>query len=179
MAFFGLNFILQKFCLCEKNDKYEVCVSHHCGVHCSSSESFLQLVLQERIETGETYKPTFVYLGVGMFVCLGIRVFQDFFIAGVSLLMCSYLQGAVRYWQQSLGPDFVYLLYRHFFIYAFVDLFSSVQFFAGREVHWRPLVTYWPAFVCLWGRNIQIRQTISKKCKQERYRNMANNLREM
>ena len=94
-------------------------VSHHCGVHCSSSGSFLQLVLQERIETGETYKPTFVYMGVCMFVCLGIRVFQDFFIAGVSLLMCSYLQGAVRYWQQSLGPDFVYLLYRHFFHLCF------------------------------------------------------------
>ena len=58
-------------------------------------------------------------LGVCMFVCLGIRVFQDFFIAGVSLLMCSYLQGAVRYWQQSLGPDFVYLLYRHFFHLCF------------------------------------------------------------
>ena len=24
-AFFGVNFILQKFCLCKKNDKYEVC----------------------------------------------------------------------------------------------------------------------------------------------------------
>ena len=26
MAFFGVNFILQKFCPCKKNDKYEVCV---------------------------------------------------------------------------------------------------------------------------------------------------------
>ena len=24
-VFFGVNFILQKFCLCKKNDKYEVC----------------------------------------------------------------------------------------------------------------------------------------------------------
>ena len=27
MAFFGVNFILQKFCLCKKNDKYEVCAA--------------------------------------------------------------------------------------------------------------------------------------------------------
>ena len=27
MAFFGVNFILQKFCPCKKNDKYQVC--HH------------------------------------------------------------------------------------------------------------------------------------------------------
>ena len=59
--------------------------------------------------TGETYKPTFVYLGVCMFFYLGNQVFQDFFIAGVSLLMCSYLQDAVRYWQESLGPDFLQL----------------------------------------------------------------------
>ena len=26
MAFFGVNFIFQKFCQCKKNDKYEVCV---------------------------------------------------------------------------------------------------------------------------------------------------------
>ena len=119
------------------------------------------------------------HLYIWVFVYLGIRVFQDFFISGVSLLMCSYLQDAVRYWQESLGPDLMFLLFRHFFIYAFVDLFYSVQFFAGREVHWRPLVTYWPAFVCLWGRNIQIRQTISKKCKPEKYTNTANNLKEM
>ena len=25
MAFFGVNFILQKFCSCKKNDKYQVC----------------------------------------------------------------------------------------------------------------------------------------------------------
>ena len=25
MAFFGVNFILQKFCQCKKNDKYQVC----------------------------------------------------------------------------------------------------------------------------------------------------------
>ena len=30
LAFFGVNFILQKFCPCKKNDKYEVCtVLHH------------------------------------------------------------------------------------------------------------------------------------------------------
>ena len=28
---FGVNFILQKFCLCKKNDKYEVCVEHVSG----------------------------------------------------------------------------------------------------------------------------------------------------
>ena len=27
LAFFGVNLILQKFCLCKKNDKYEVCDS--------------------------------------------------------------------------------------------------------------------------------------------------------
>ena len=53
-------------------------VSHHCGVHCSSSGSFLQLVLQERIGTGETYKPIFVYLGVGMFVCFKISLSLEF-----------------------------------------------------------------------------------------------------
>ena len=26
MRFFGVNFSLQKFCLCKKNDKYQVCV---------------------------------------------------------------------------------------------------------------------------------------------------------
>ena len=26
MAFFGVNFILQKFCQCKKNDKYQVCL---------------------------------------------------------------------------------------------------------------------------------------------------------
>ena len=25
---FGVNFILKKFCLCKKNDKYEVCIVH-------------------------------------------------------------------------------------------------------------------------------------------------------
>ena len=25
LPFFGVNFILQKFCVCKKNDKYEVC----------------------------------------------------------------------------------------------------------------------------------------------------------
>jgi len=28
LAFFGVNFILQKFCLCKKNDKYEVCTEY-------------------------------------------------------------------------------------------------------------------------------------------------------
>ena len=27
-AFFGENFILQEFCLCKKNDKYEVCAPY-------------------------------------------------------------------------------------------------------------------------------------------------------
>ena len=26
MRFFGVNFILQKFCSCKKNDKYQVCI---------------------------------------------------------------------------------------------------------------------------------------------------------
>ena len=26
LAFFGVNFILQKFCPCKKNDKYKVCL---------------------------------------------------------------------------------------------------------------------------------------------------------
>ena len=29
-AFFGVNFILQKFCLYKKNDKYEVCDDGDC-----------------------------------------------------------------------------------------------------------------------------------------------------
>ena len=28
LAFFGVNFILQKFCQCKKNDKYQVCNSY-------------------------------------------------------------------------------------------------------------------------------------------------------
>ena len=28
VAFFGVNFILQKFCLCKKNDKYKVCIPY-------------------------------------------------------------------------------------------------------------------------------------------------------
>ena len=27
---FGVNFILQKFCLCKKNDKYQVCAQSVC-----------------------------------------------------------------------------------------------------------------------------------------------------
>merc|ERR1712107_465086 len=29
LAFFGVNFIFQKFCQCKKNDKYEVCILEH------------------------------------------------------------------------------------------------------------------------------------------------------
>jgi len=44
-AFFGVNFILQKFYLCKKNDKYEVCLRalYPSAGHCESKEVQVEL----------------------------------------------------------------------------------------------------------------------------------------
>ena len=46
MRFFGVNFILQKFCSCKKNDKYEVCL-YYFLTHISLTTRVLEFLVNE------------------------------------------------------------------------------------------------------------------------------------
>ena len=73
------------------------------------------VIWQERIETGETSKPTFVYLGVCMFVYLGVSRFLYRWSFSVNVQLsagcCKILAGIVG----ARLSTIVNLLFRHFF----------------------------------------------------------------
>ena len=73
LAYFGVNFILQTFCSCKKNDKYQVW--NHVCMTCLSSFGFVYIVLRQPWLSRR--KKQLVEIMYVRYVCLCLVLFWD------------------------------------------------------------------------------------------------------